>query len=383
MPVTDQLIDNSSRAKVDRVQVSEVCVPRRERNRISTSYATLPDAHVALVEVHAGGLVGVGEAPAELWWTGESAASVRHAIESYLAPAIVGLPLAVRPAAQAMNRALAANRYAKAAIEMALWDLVGKAAGLPLAQLLGGDPAQGTPVKYVIGRQTPEGARAEVEHGRELGFDVFKVKVGGDFEEDLARVRAVAEVLRPGERVGVDANGGWSLVTALAALGPLEELGIAFLEQPVSRRHVDAMVDLTRRSRVPIVAHESIATHHDALDASRRGVGHVWALTPPTHGGIATTIDILGIARAAGRPCLLGSTVELGVASAMLSHVGAAFASIHASPIPSDVIGPLYHEHDVVVSSPRIANGMAVPPTGPGLGVCLDHERIAAMAPAP
>ena len=141
----------SDQLEVETVTVTEVAVPRTERNRISTSYATLPNAHHALVEVGAGGLTGVGEAPAERWWTGEDAASVRNAVERYLAPAVVGRPLAIRAAGHAMNRALAANRYAKAAIEMALWDLLGKAAGLPLATLLGGDPCRPTPVKYVIG----------------------------------------------------------------------------------------------------------------------------------------------------------------------------------------------------------------------------------------
>jgi muconate cycloisomerase len=366
---------------VETVTVTEVSVPRTERNRISTSYATLPNAHHALVEVGAGGLTGVGEAPAERWWTGEDAASVRNAVERYLAPAVVGKPVAIRDAGHAMNRALAANRYAKAAVEMALWDLLGKAAGLPLATLLGGDPSRPTPVKYVIGTRPPVAAVAELRAGRSLGFGTFKVKVGGRLEDDLARVGALAGELGPGERLGVDANGGWPHAVALTALRPLEELGIAFLEQPVPRRDARGLADLTRRSAVPIVAHESLATHRDALDAATGGLAHVWALTPSTHGGLATTIDLLGIARAAGISCLLGSTVELGVASAMLAHLGAAYPEIHASPIPSDVIGPLYHDGDVVTAPPVIRDGAVHAPPGPGLGVQLDRDRIAAFAP--
>lgn len=380
MELNDRSIDRDIGPLVEEIVVREVVVGRSEENRITTSYAELPDAHVALVEVHAGGLVGIGEAPAERWWTGEDAASVRNAIERYLRPVVLGAPLAPRQLTSAMNRALAANQYAKAAVEMAVWDLLGKLAGLPLAQLLGGVPGQPTPVKYVIGRRPAAEAEALFEAGRARGFDTFKVKVGGELEEDLARVRAVRDGLRGGERVGVDANGGWSYPTAVAALEPLAELGVAFIEQPVSRRASRAMADLTRRSRVPIVAHESIALHGDALRAVEEGLGHVWALTPGTHGGIGPTIDLLGIARGAEVPCLLGSTVELGIASAMLAQVGAASAQIHASPIPSDVIGPLYHDADVVTAGPVIVAGKVFPPPGPGLGVELDPDRLRFLA---
>src|SRR5215467_3232794 len=85
-------------APIESVEVVEVCVPKRERNRISAQYGTIPDSHFALVVVHAGGLVGVGEASTERWWTGEDAASVRHAVEEFLAPVLVGSAPGIREA---------------------------------------------------------------------------------------------------------------------------------------------------------------------------------------------------------------------------------------------------------------------------------------------
>jgi muconate cycloisomerase len=164
---------------------------------------------------------------------------------------------------------------------------------------------------------------------------------------------------------------------ALAALPQLAELGVAFLEQPVSANNPVAMRDLTRRSPIPIVAHESIFTLRDASEAARTGLGHVWALTPSTHGGLVSTLDIVGTARASLIPCLLGSTVELGIATAFLAHIGGAIDTINSCPIPSDVIGPLYHDADIVENGVRIEAGKALVPSGSGLGVELDARALA------
>jgi muconate cycloisomerase len=358
------------------IETFEVRVPRSDRNRITTSYATLPDAHHAIVRVHAGEFTGIGEAPAELWWTGEDAASVRNAIARYLAPPLIGAPLAPREAVRAMDAALSANAYAKAAIEMALWDALGRALGVGLGTLLGGD-ATSVPVKYVIGIVSPERAREEAAWGLAEGFSVLKVKAGGpSLREDLDRIAAVIDVAGSRARVGIDVNGGWDLPTAIAALAPLAELDLLFLEQPVSARHPDAMRSLTARSPIPIVAHESVFTLRDATDAGAHALAHVWALTPSTHGGVLPTLDILGVARGRGIPCLLGSTAELGIATAMLAQVGAAIDTIRDCPVPSDVIGPLYHDADIIQTPLRIESGHAFVPAGAGLGVELDEDAL-------
>jgi L-alanine-DL-glutamate epimerase-like enolase superfamily enzyme len=360
---------------IERVEVFQVRVPRIERNRITTSYGTLPDAHHALVLIHAGGLTGVGEAPAELWWTGEDAAGVCGAVSRYLAPALVGHAVGPREAAQRMNAALASNPYAKAAVEMAVWDITAKLCRVPLYRLMGAGVALPVPVKYVIGIVDDEHAREEARWALNAGFGHLKVKVGGELKADLRRVRAVIDAA-PEVRVGVDANEGWDVPTAVRAVEELDELGVSFIEQPVSRAFEDALAELTSRIRAPIVLHESLHTVQDAARCARNRAGRIWAVTPPAHGGLVNTLDILAIARTGGFPCLVGSTVELGVATAFMAHIAASDPNIASCPVPSDIIGPLYHEADIVVRQPRIEAGVVHAPETPGLGVDLDDDLV-------
>jgi L-alanine-DL-glutamate epimerase-like enolase superfamily enzyme len=369
------LIERST-SRIRAVDVFAARVPRIEESRITTSYATLDDAHHAVVRVTVDDVEGYGEAPTERWWTGEDLTSVHNAITRYLAPALVDGPAGPRDAIVAMERALAGNSYAKAAVEMALWDALGKMLGAPLFQLLGRSVARPLRVKYVIGMVDAAAARAEAAAAVERGFTHLKIKVGGSLDSDLERVHAAIEGAGPGVRVGVDANGGWSLQTAVAALKPLEEANVSFLEQPVSPRFPRQLAEVRRRASVPLVAHESLFTVTDALRCRDEGAADIWSVTPSTHGGLVPTARIIGIAEAAGIPCLIGSTVELGIATAFLAHVGSAFDAIADCPIPSDVIGPFYHAHDIVLERFETENGCIRAPGGPGLGIEPDWNRL-------
>jgi muconate cycloisomerase len=368
--------------RIERIDVRVVRVPRHEHNRVTHAYGTTPDAHYALVEVLAEGLVGLGEAPTEIWWTGEDAESVRWAIETHLAPALIGADIGIRDAVRRMDRAMHGNPYAKAAIQMALWDLLGKRADLPLYALLGGSGPEPVPVKYGVGWGDPGHVREEIAHGRELGFRFFKLKVGQALERDLLRTRAAVDALRDGEAIGVDANAGWTLATAIRALRPLEELGIAFLEQPVARDVPEAMAEVARRSAIPVMIHEGLGPVAQAPRIAQLGAAHLWSLTPSMHGGIVQTGEMLAIAGAYSLPCLFGSTFELGVATAHMLHLGAAYAAIRECPVPSDLPGPLYVERDIVARPIVVADGFAHVPDGPGLGVELDEDFVAACADA-
>ena len=363
--------------KIRNIEVIPVDVPKLPLFNLHTAYGELPSARYLVVVVATDeGLEGVGEAPTELDWTGESLESCHHCITAYLAPALAGHdPLLVRRALAKMDAVVAANPYAKAAVEMALWDIIGKAAGLPLAEVWGGRVRERVAVKFVVSG-APERAAQAAEEALAAGFRYLKIKTGLDPAGDIERFSAVRKAVGDQVPVGVDANMGWSYTEALDLLPALEALGVSFIEQPFNRHPRQALAEFRRHCRVPVVAHESLFTLDDALELLVSRSADIWAVTPSTHGGYLPTRDILGLAQAGRIPCLLGSTIELGIASAFMTHIGVSSPAFDGT-VPSDVIGPLYHEQDIVTERLTLEEGGMRPPPGPGLGVTLDEIAIA------
>jgi muconate cycloisomerase len=362
--------------KIREIQSIPIDVPRSPRSRIVSSTAALPSAKFTLVVVRTDeGIEGYGEASPEYQWTGEDDRSCHHFVTHYLAPLLVGRdPLRVQQAFDLMDAAISYNPYAKSAIEMALWDIVGKAAGLPLADIWGGRVRDGVKVKFVV---SGEPARA-AELAQELvktGFRYIKIKTGLGVENDIARVRAVRKALDPSIPIGVDSNQGWTLQEAFRVLPALEEAGVSFIEQPFNRHPREALVEFRRRSKIPLVAHESLFTLNDALELVTSRAVDIWAITPGTHGGYLPTRDILGVARAGRIPCLLGSTLELGVNSAFMGQIALSSPSFDGT-VPSDLIGPFYHERDIINERFELVDGEIRPPSGPGLGVTINWDAI-------
>jgi L-alanine-DL-glutamate epimerase-like enolase superfamily enzyme len=362
--------------KIEKIETIPVDIPRVPRSLVVASYSALESAKFVIVIVKTDeGVEGYGEASPEYQWTGEDDKTCCHYIQNYLAPALLGSdPLRVQHALTRMDKTISHNFYAKAAIEMALWDIVGKAAGRPLSEIWGGRVRDAVPVKFVVSGAPQRAAEMAKELVAE-GFRYIKIKTGLDLAGDLARVRAVRTALGGAVPIGIDSNMGWTFREALTALPALEELGVAFIEQPFARYPRDALLDFKRRSRIPLVAHESLFTLNDALELLNARAVDVWAITPATHGGYLPTRDILGLARAGGIPCLLGSTLELGVHSAFMGQIGLTSPSL-SGEIPSDLIGPFYYENDVINERFELADGFIRPPEGPGIGVTLNWDVI-------
>lgn len=362
--------------KITAIRTIPVTVPRRPRSVPATAYSTVSVARFVLVIVDTDdGIEGYGEASPEYQWTGEDDVTCRHFIDNYLAPALIGRdPLAVRAAAAIMERAISHNWHAKAAVEMALWDIVGKAAGLPLSELWGGRVREAVPVKFVVSGAPDHAADLAARLVGE-GFRTIKIKTGLGYDGDLARIRAVRAAVDRRIPVGIDSNQGWTLQQSLAALPELEQLGIAFIEQPFPRHPRKALAEFRQKSRIPLIAHESLFSLNDAMELLELRAADIWAVTPGTHGGYLATREILSLARAAGVPCLLGSTFELGIGSAFIGQIGLSEPALDGT-VPSDLIGPFYYEEDIINEYFELTEGAVKPPSGPGLGVTLDWAAI-------
>jgi len=331
-----------------------------------------------LVKVHTDrGLVGLGEVSCTPRWSGEDQVTAAHFINNYFVPLLVGEdPVDVEKVTEKFSRAIAGNYFTKAGVEMALWDLAGKAAGKPVYELLGGKVREFVLTKWSVSGVEPDKAAEIARWAVEQGFKAMKVKVGIDPEQDVARVRAVREAIGPNIKLGVDANGGWSPAVAVESIARLRELGIAFAEQPVPPEDVTHMAEIRRQVRVPIIADESVYTLQDAMTVARLGAADVLSIYVGKAGGLAPARRIASFAETAKLKCTVGSNLELGVGSAAMVHLAMATRGITAEEYPCDIIGPFYYDSDLLVEPLPIKGGEARPNGKPGLGVELDEEKV-------
>lgn len=364
--------------KITRVEPIPVRVPLKQGMTTKTAHGEHVDSDYVIIRVHTDdGLVGLGEATVAPRWTGETSPGCVAAIERLIAPELIGAdPCAITLLRHRMDRCLKRNPFTKAAIEMALWDIAGKATGLPVYQLLGGKLRDAVPIKLVVGAFDVPRAVALAEEFLSWGVKCLKVKTGLDPAGDLARVRAVREVAGPDIPIGIDSNCGWDVATAREMLRALRPYRLLFAEQPVPADDPEALAEVRRDAGVPIMGDESVFTLGDAWLLARCRAADILSVYPGKHGGIAATLEIAHVAHAAGMACSIGSNLELGIGTAAMLHVAVAEPSIDSVRYPADLIGPLYHDADLLTRPLDLGPEVARVPDGPGLGVELDEEQL-------
>lgn len=362
--------------RITRVEALPVCVALKQG--LLTAHGEHRVSPYVIVRVHTDqGLVGLGEATVSPRWSGETSAGCVAALREFIEPALVGRdPRQITQLRRTMDVVLKRNPFTKAAVEMALWDLVGKAAGMPVWQLLGGKVRDEIPIKLVIGAVDLGTARSLAEKYLSWGVKCLKVKVGLNPDEDVARVRAVREVAGPDLPMTIDSNCGWDAATARQTLLRLRDVNLVLAEQPIPPGDPAALAELRRDTGLRIMADESVFTLDDAWQLTVHRAADILSIYPGKHGGLAGTCEIAHVARAAGLACALGSNLELGVGTAAMLHVAAALPDIRSEIYPADAIGPFYHEDDLLTQPLSLGPPAARVPDGPGLGVELDEEKL-------
>ena len=357
-----------------RVVLADIPVKRPH----TMSFTTLEAVNFAFVRIETrDGLVGWGEAAClgGPTWSEESAESVQAVIERYIAPWLVGRDAAgIEPLRQEMARRVQGNPFARAAVEMALWDLNGRALGVPVHRLLGGRVRERVPLSWSLAVESPEAELEEAREKMQRGHRIFKLKTAAHpLAHDVARVRRLREALGPEIALRVDANQGWDRPTARAAIHALEPYALDFVEQPLPKWDVDGMAELARRVRVPIMADESCGAPHEALAIARLGGVSILALKVTKAAGILGTMAVARIAEAAGLGCYVGCMIETSLGTAAYLQVALAAAPVTWG---CELFGPLLLTGDVVRRPVRYADGAILALDGPGLGVDVDETAL-------
>jgi muconate cycloisomerase len=358
-----------------RVVLADIPVKRPHK----MSFTTLETVNFVFVRLETSdGHVGWGEAAClgGPTWSEESAESVAVTIERYLAPWLVGRdPTAIEALRIEMATRVQGNPFARAAVEMALWDLAGRALGVPVHRLLGGRVRDRVPLSWSLAVADPEAELEEAQAKVALGHRIFKIKTAaGSLADDVLRVRHLREALGPGVSLRVDANQGWDRPTALQAVRALEPYGLDFIEQPVPRWDLEGLAMIAQRSAVPIMADEACFTPHDALALARLGSISILSLKLTKSGGLLGSLAIARIAEAAGMGCYVGCMIETSLGTAAYLQLALAAAPVTWG---CELFGPLLLAADVTRQPVQYADGCILSLDGPGLGVEVDEAALA------
>jgi L-Ala-D/L-Glu epimerase len=363
--------------KIATVETIPVSVPYRHRE-ISSQVARDGVSDVLVKLTTDDGLVGWGEA-----CCGADTAAVEAALRA-MTPFVVGRDPWNR---EAMRRDVfthglwqfqaGTGNFAWAGIDMALWDICGRACGQPIWRLLGGLQQPEATYFYYLARDTEESLRAQVDDGLETGFEVFYLKVGLDDAEDIAMVATVRDALGPGPLLRIDANGSWSIPQAVRNLRAMDEYDIDFVEQPVRDHPIGQLAELRARIRTPVCANEGLWSEADAYARIRARDADVYCFSSYWVGSLGGFHRLAWLAEYEGLQVCKHTHGELGLAAAAGQHVILTLRNGVAGHQQTAYL----MEHDVLTEPIPISSGPRWGTIeGPGLGVDVDDDAVAEAA---
>lgn len=355
-----------------------VDVPTVRRHKLSQTSVTAQSYVIVRLRLQ-NGVEGIGEA-ATLGgprWSEESVEGIKSVIDTYLAPALIGRRADLFEAAGAqLDAAAKRNNAAKAAIETALFDAVGKSWNLPASSLLGGAVRDSVPVLWTLASGDPgqEIEEAEAKLAQRL-HKTFKVKIGAEPPGvDVARLRRIASALGDRATLIVDVNQAWDETAAIRHLPELAEIGIRLVEQPLPAWNLAGLARLRARPGTPpILADESVFDTHDMLAVASAAAADAVSLKLVKHAGLLGLKKVAAVAEAAGIGLYGGCLLESSIGAA--AHLQA-FATFRDLAWGCEHFGPQILTDDLVTEPLKFSDFQVHLPTGPGIGVQLDEAKL-------
>ena len=347
------------------------------------AYATQDDIPTVLVRLTTSdGEVGWGEATPDPNVTGETYQGTIAVLEHDLAPAAIGLDVRDREAiVRAMDARVAGVPAAKAAIDIAVHDLVAKYAGVPLWALLGGRSKEHLTISRVVSIKAPAEMAADAQRHVADGFETVKLKVGDARNPrlDVARVAAVREAIGPEIGIKIDVNQGWQTPgIAIPAIRAILASAPDYIEQPVNQHDIAALAEVRRATGATIMADEAVHSVREMARVVELRAADLVNIKLMKTGGLFNAMRVNAIAEAAGIVAQVGTMVESSIASAAGLH----FAMAHANVKTVEMGGPLMLAGDIGNLRQCYDRNRITLPDAPGLGVELDEEAIEARAEA-
>jgi len=319
------------------------------------------------------GITGIADAPPRPYTYGETQVSIKNIIEEVFAPQIIGLDPFDREKVRAIMHRTINNQVAKGTVDIALWDIVGKAMHTPVHKILGGF-TDSLRVSHMLGFKSAPELVDEAQKFQDIyGITTFKLKVGRHpLSEDVEACRALIENL-DGVEIYLDANRGWSANEAMEVLRQIEDLPITLFEEPCDAKEKMSRRRLVEHSRIPIVGDESVPTAGDA--ASELLSGGCNAICIKTaRSGFTEATEILGLCTGLGIDVTMGNQIDTQIGSLATVTFGAAHQA--SSARAGELSNFLDMSDDLLAEPLQIKNGRIHVRDTPGVGAEIDEEKL-------
>jgi len=363
--------------RITHLELNWITVPFAKPYALSKRYGTLSSAQAVIVKVHTNqGLVGLGEADPMNPFTEETPATVCAVMRDHIAPVILGRdPTQIGALEMAMDEKIQGNLQARGAINMALHDLAGKAAGLPVHALLGGKIVDGLPILGPIGSGSPDEDSVSIEQWLDMGYGTIMIKMGAlPIADDIRRMVAADKAFGDRMNLIVDANQGWSTFDSLQFVHGIQGHWPRLIEQPVMRHDLEGMRRISEAALCPVSADEGVMSLQDARAHLEHRAASVFSIKVSKNGGITKARAIAQMAQAFGVKILMNSMLEFGITQAASLHLGCTLPNL--LDVGHAYMSVVRMKEDVTDFASNLQGGTVIVPERPGLGVEINDEVL-------
>lgn len=345
--------------KITEVKLGKISVPLRVP--FKTALRSVNSVEDIIVEIHTDtGEVGYGEAPPTGVITGDTTGAIIGAIEDHIGKSIIGMDVDdFEDVIRKVQACIVKNTSAKAAVDMALWDLYGQLYKIPVYKLMGG-ARKSIVTDITISVNSPEEMARDTEDAVRRGYDCLKVKVGANPALDVERLSAVRKAAGSDVRIRIDANQAWQPKEAVRILNQMQERGlqIEFVEQPVPAHDFEGLKYVTDRSYVPVLADESVFSPEDAVKIMQMRAADLVNIKLMKCGGLYNALKIASAAEIYGVECMIGCMLEAKISVNAAVELACAKKIITKIDLDGPVLckedpiigGAVFHEKEITVS---------------------------------
>lgn len=351
--------------KIRDIQVGIIEVPLRKP--FKTALRTVDSVRDIVVKVATDtGHIGYGEAAPTAVITGDTLGSMKSAIEDYIKPQIMGLEISnIEEIMTRINRSIVKNTSAKAAVDIAIYDLFGQMNKSPLYKLLGGYKSE-IITDLTISVNSPEEMAEDSINAVNRGYKTLKIKVGKDSKMDMKRIKAIRDAIGYDIELRLDANQGWAPKEAIILLREMEDKGfdIELVEQPVKAHDIEGLKFVTDNTSIPILADESVFSPMDAATIIQNRAADLVNIKLMKTGGIYNALKICSLAEIYEVECMIGCMLESKLSVSAAVHLAAAKSII----TKVDLDGPGLCSEDPIEGGPIFNDSIINLNQKPGLG---------------